>query len=179
MRILARASVLSLLLVAGSAYGLKIQNDYDLGTDFLNFTTFAWKDGVHSVESSVHDQIVTLVEAALSKGYLRPIQSNPDLFVTYHATTTEELRIDTSQWGYSFGPRWQWGGGMGESTTTVQVYPAGTLVVDLWEKKTQRLVWRGAASDTIAPDPTQSVQKIRKALQDMFLNFPPQTQPSS
>jgi len=99
---------------------------------------------------------------------------NPDLYLTYHAST-QEFTIDTLHWGYSFGPRWQWGGGMGKSTTTVQSYPKGTLVIDLWVAKTQRLAWRGVASDILG-DPAKNAEKAQKAVLNVFASFPPATQ---
>jgi hypothetical protein len=174
MKITRTILVLTLLLTPALSLGLKLQNDYDGGVDFLNFTTYEWRDGAQVSNEALHDLIVRSIDNELSRKYLRRIEANPDLYLTYHASH-QELTIDTSQWGYSFGPSWQWGGKMGKSTTTLQSYPKGTLVIDLWAAKTQRLVWRGVASGTLG-DPAKNADKAQKAILSMFMNFPPQTQ---
>ena len=174
MRITRSVLVLALLLIPALSLALKLQTDRDVGVNFLNFTTYAWCDGARVSNEALHDLIVRSIDGELNRKYLRRIEMNPDLYLTYHAST-EELTIDTSQWGYSFGLRWQWGGGMGKSTTTVQSYPKGTLVIDLWAAKTQKLVWRGAASGTLG-DTAKNAEKAQRAIQNIFLSFPPQTQ---
>jgi hypothetical protein len=166
--------VLMLALVPALSLGFKLQTDRDVGVDLLNFTTYAWQDGARVSNDALHDLIVRTIDGELGRKYLRRIEMNPDLYLTYHASH-QELTIDTRQWGYSFGLRWQWGGGMGKSTTTVQSYPKGTLVIDLWAAKTQKLVWRGAASGTLG-DAAKNAEKAQKAIQDIFLSYPPQAQ---
>jgi hypothetical protein len=47
------------------------------------------------------------------------------------------------------------------------------MVVDLFDAKTKRLVWRGIATDTISSDPQKNAMKIEKAVEKMFKKFPP------
>ena len=175
MKITRTILILTLLLTPALSLGLKLQNDYDGGVDFLDFTTYVWRDGARVSNEALHDLIVRGIDSELSRRYIRRIEANPDLYLTYHASH-QELTIDTSQWGYSFGPSWQWGGKMGKSTTTIQSYPKGTLVIDLWAAKTQMLVWRGVASGTLG-DRAKNADKAQQAIQDVFMYFPPQTRP--
>lgn len=168
------ALVLTLILVPAMSLGFKLQTDRDVGVDLLNYTTYAWRDGARVSNEALHDLIVRSIDDELGRKYLRRIEMNPDLYLTYHASSAE-LTIDTRKWGYSFGLRWQWGGGMGKSTTTIQSYPKGTLVIDLWAAKTQKLVWRGAASGTLG-DPAKNAEKAQKAIQSIFLSYPPLSQ---
>ena len=69
----------------------------------------------------------------------------------------------------NFGGGWgwrRWGGGFGDgfgtSTTTEETYKVGTLVVDLFDTNTQKLIWRGAAS-----------KKLNLDVEKMFDHFPP------
>jgi hypothetical protein len=63
-----------------------------------------------------------------------------------------------------FGGGWGWrrfgGGGFGEATTTTDTYKVGTLVVDLFDANSKKLVWRGSASDTLSD---KSEKKYRKS----------------
>jgi hypothetical protein len=56
----------------------------------------------------------------------------------------------------------------------VNTYTQGTLVIDLFEKNSKKLMWRGTATDTISDDPKKNAEKIQKATEKMFKkNFPP------
>jgi hypothetical protein len=63
--------------------------------------------------------------------------------------------------------------GMGGSTTTIQKYNVGTLVVDMWDANAKRLVWRATASSTLSTDPQKNAKKINEATEKLFKDFPP------
>ncbi len=102
---------------------------------------------------------------------------DPDVYVTYHTSTKEQVSLNTSSFGYGYPGGWggwgyggYWGGGvgMGSSTTTVSTWDVGTLVVDVWDPKTKQLVWRGSAGNiTISQNPSKMQKKLDKALQKM------------
>jgi hypothetical protein len=162
--------VLAMLVVPTVVTARKIQNDFDAGVDFSNYTTYAWRDGIQSSQPPVHTQIVQAVDAELSSKYLRRIEANPDVHVVYYASA-QETSFNMSEHGYSYGSRWQWGGGM-KSDTAVQTYPKGTIVVDIWEAKTQRLIWRGVATGVV----DKGSGKVTQEIQKMFLKYPPPKQ---
>jgi len=73
-------------------------------------------------------------------------------------------------WGYYGG----WGGGMGTAQTRVNTYVEGTMVIDLFDAKTKKLVWRGIGTDSVSSDPKKNADKIQKAAEKMFKKkFPP------
>ena len=49
----------------------------------------------------------------------------------------------------------------------------GTLVVDLFDAKTKRLVWRGNSSDTLSNNPNKNIKNLDKDVEKMFKQFPP------
>ena len=71
--------------------------------------------------------------------------------------------------GYTTGPGWRggyyWaGGGWGMSKDTVDTYTVGTLVIDAWDAKEKRAVWRGVATDTVPADLQKVDKKVDIAL---------------
>ncbi|PYR70842.1 MAG: hypothetical protein DMF87_17325 [Acidobacteria bacterium] len=46
--------------------------------------------------------------------------------------------------GFGYGAWW----GGGSYTTSVHTYVQGTLIVDLYDAKTKKMVWRGTATGT-------------------------------
>jgi hypothetical protein len=76
-----------------------------------------------------------------------------------------------------FGGGWGWrsfgGGGFGDSTTTTETYRVNTLVVDLFDAKTKRLVWRGSASDTLSDKSGKNIKALDKSVEKLFEHLPP------
>jgi hypothetical protein len=65
--------------------------------------------------------------------------------------------------------------GRGMETTTVEKIPVGTLVVDIYDTGSERLVWRGLAHDQLSDKPDKNTQKLQKAVDKMFDKFPPRS----
>ena len=62
---------------------------------------------------------------------------------------------------------------MGEATTTTEIYKVGTLVVDLFDAKTKKLLWRGSSSDTLSNNSDKNIKNLDKGVEKMFQKFPP------
>jgi hypothetical protein len=73
-----------------------------------------------------------------------------------------------------FGWRRRWGGGgFGETTTTVEQIPIGTLVIDMYDGSSKQLAWRGMSTDTLSSKPEKNTQKLDKTVDKMFENSLP------
>ena len=72
-----------------------------------------------------------------------------------------------------FGGGWRWGGGFGDATTTTENYKFGTLVVDLFDGNTKKLIWRGSSTDTLSDKSDKNIKTLDKGVQKMFDHFPP------
>lgn len=62
------------------------------------------------------------------------------------------------------------------ATTRVEPTPIGTLVVDVFDARTQKLIWRGRATDTLSNKPDKDEKKLEKDVAAMFKHFPPPSQ---
>lgn len=183
MNRIAFAALAALVTVGCSSQ--KVDYDYAHEADFSKFKTYAWHED-DSDDSSLkaqnplaNERVMSAVDQQLSAKGLRKVASNPDVYVTYHAQSKENMSLDTTSMGYGYGPGWGWGGfyggglGMGSTTTQVRTYQTGTLVVDIWDAKAKELVWRGIGSDTISDSPQKNAQKIDSAMKQMFRHYPP------
>jgi hypothetical protein len=61
------------------------------------------------------------------------------------------------------------------ATTTVNTVHVGSAVVDIFDAKTKKLVFRGTAKDELSDKPEKNEKKIEKATEKMFKDFPPGT----
>ena len=167
-KLLAAAFLSSALALSAQAQKPAIQwnNSYD----FAGVDTFAWQltpeTSLEGRNPFMHSLIKNTLEAELSTSGLTQVDSNPDVYVNYHASTETETQLRTNSYGYSYGTYGMggWGyygmaAGPVSTTTRVVEYERGTLVVDIWDAATKELVWRGTVSDTL-PDSPQKAEKL-------------------
>jgi hypothetical protein len=174
-----RLVLLAAALVGGPslASAQKVDADFDPSADFAKLKTYAWKAGTPAKNPMMDKRIIEAIDGALAAEGMKNVSENPDAYVTYHGSTSEEVAIDTSSYGYGYGAGWRWGGGYGypaSSTTTVRKYTQGTLVVDIWDAGKKELVWRGKASDTMSDKADKNTKKVNKAVEKLFKKYPPE-----
>ena len=84
--------------------------------------------------------------------------------VVANVSTSQKQSLETFYNGWG-----GWGfGGWGGVDTTVRTYLEGTLVVDLFNAQTKKLVWRGIATDTVSDKPQKNADHIEKSIEKMF-----------
>jgi hypothetical protein len=71
------------------------------------------------------------------------------------------------------GGGWFWGGLNDEATTTVENTPVGTLMVDIFDGKSKKLIWRGTASNALSDNSEKNEKELEKTVKDLFKHFPP------
>lgn len=163
-----------LLLVTVPTVAQEIHIDYDRWARFTTFKTFAWypteETSLLGVSDMMHEHIKNAIITQLASGRLTQVEEDPDLYVTYHVSAREAMRLDTTYWGYGFPSSWYWDpywGGGGMATTTARTYTQGILIVDIWNAREETLVWRGAAIDAVSPNPEKNRKKVDKAIKKL------------
>jgi hypothetical protein len=163
-------ALLSLLLLLW-ACAPNVTVDYDKGTDFSRYHTYRWGQGVPAKNPETDRQIVEGIEDLLARKGFTKTDTDPDLIVTYHAATHEE--IDYNEGSYAgTGPRY--GSTISPSALdTPMRVQVGTVIVDMYDAKHNRKIWHGVGSDVMMDDPAKRSAEIRKGAAKMFANFPP------
>lgn len=139
MKGLPTALCLAIILIAATGFAQKITTDWDRGADFTKFKTYAYAKGTPVEDPLMDQRVVDAIEAALEKEGIKKVDSDPDMYVTYHASAKENKQYVTDNFGYGYGARW--GGGMGTSTTRAYSYEKGTIVIDLWSADGKQLLF--------------------------------------
>jgi len=171
--------VLTLVLFAMPAAAQKVHVDYDRDAINNDYKTFAWGDtpetSLRGESPFMHSRIKNAIEHYLTEGGLTEDTEDPDLYVTYHTSSKEEVQFYTTSLGYGYGPGWgwdpYWGGGMSTSTTSATTYERGTLVIDIWDAKKEEIVWRGSASAVVKENPEKLAKQIDNALKKMIKKY--------
>lgn len=164
--------MLVLVAAAAPAAAQKVYVDYDRSADFSKYRTFAWAETPPtSLEANFplgHSFIKNSIELELTGAGLIDDPDDPDLYVTYHTSHKESLQLMTTAFGYTYGPGWYWdpfwGGMMVTGSGQVNTYEKGTLVIDIWDARTQRALWRGTASKVVSENPEKALRQIDKAI---------------
>jgi Domain of unknown function (DUF4136) len=164
------ASIGIALLFATPSFGQQVKTDFDRSTDFSHYKTYSWEK-VQTQDPLWVDRIKEAVNAALTAKGLTPVESGGDVAIVAMEMTKNQRTLNTFYDG--FGGGWRWGGGFGNATTTVDNYKVGTLVVDLFDANTKKVIWRGSASDTLSDKSDKNIKNLDKGVQKMFDHFPP------
>ena len=176
------AMALALAVVTIGCSSMKVNHDYDREANFSSFQTYSWYESDNTVADTdplAHERFINAVNGQMRANGFSEVSSNPDVFVTYNAEESTNMSLNTTYMGggWGYGPGWGWGGmggmGMTSSTTQVREYQVGTVVLDMWDAKQKRLVWRGTVSDTVSDNPSKNASKINKAAEKLFKDYPP------
>jgi hypothetical protein len=164
-----------LILLSTPAFAQKVNVDWD--RDYQGpWETYAWAEPKAAAENPLAAQRVKkAIDYWLSMRGRREVgqNENPDVIVTYHTSSKDEVVVTADTWGYGYGPGFYWGGmgGMGTTTARSHTYTKGTLVVDVWNPKDKKLLFRGTATDTVDANPEKLEKKINKSIEKMVKEF--------
>jgi hypothetical protein len=170
--------VAAALSLSASAFAQDVKVDYDKDANFAALKTFTVKIGTSWNNPLSEKRVVTEIQQGLTeKGWTPTDEAKADAIVVLHGATEKQKSLNTFYSGGGmyggYGWRGGWGGGMSTATTTVDEYLVGTLVVDIFDAKTKKLVYRGTAQDEISDKPEKNAKKLAKASDKLFKNFPP------
>lgn len=150
----------------------EVKTDYRHSVDFGKYHTYSWLK-VDAGNPLWVDRIRRAVDEELTAKGWSMVPSGGDVSVSAFGSTREQPSMQTFYDGLGGGWGW-WGfGDLGESTTTVQNTEVGTLVVDIFDSNTKKLIWRGTATDTLSDHPDKNEKKLEHNVAEMFKKFPP------
>ncbi|MFZ6009549.1 MAG: DUF4136 domain-containing protein [Bacteroidota bacterium] len=177
--------LMSLALLAGCAI-----TDVDRTTDFGRYRTFAWGESEVEVDNSsyssemIHRHLKAAIENEFAKRGIMPVQRKPDFLVSYHTYTEKKEQVSAvSHPPYYFNPfypfyyysfryspfgwyvPYTW-----VSAPHTTVYTEGTLVIDITDRKTKELVWRGMVSGNVNRGDLE--KQLNKAVKAIMKKYP-------
>jgi hypothetical protein len=154
--------------------------------DLSAYRTFDFKGGqsvtkMGAVETDnplVSERVKEAVTRQLEAKGLRPVGGAAvgDLHVTFMAGARERTQLESFGPSYYFGGGWfGWGPGWwgpGYEDWWARTYTEGTLIVDLIDSHSRKLVWRAYARAEI-DDPVPGGELIDREMARAFEDFPP------
>lgn len=177
---------LFVLLAALACSTLQVSSDYDHTRDFGKYKSYGWlavkpvATGIPALDTPmVQDRIKSGVDLTLTGKGFAEVAENPDFWVKYQLTAEQKLDVRTDDNAFLYTPA---GFELGAPDTTVRQYDEGTLVIDVFDAKEKKLVWRGIGQGRLrgegAADPATSEQRIHAAVAEVLASFPPTPKPA-
>jgi hypothetical protein len=162
----------------GACAAMAVGSDFSVLTDFKPFRTYSWapRDALPTGDPRLDNnpffdaRVRTAVDSLMAvKGYrVTHPDSAPGLTLHYHVSLRQRVdyvQADTDR-GYTYP----------SSETIARSYEEGTLVIDIAEARTKRILWRGWAQRDITgviDDRKQLERRTYEAVHEILRLFPP------
>lgn len=183
------------LLVLGlaSCTSVKTSTNYDPNSvqALDSYRTYAWLPMKEGADPRVYNPIIQArVQLAVdrelqARGYQKVAEGRtPDFKIGWHGAIDDKVDVDFVNrfYGYAWDPWYDpfYGpvayGGAGLSEPVVREYRQGTLILDIVDAGSNKLVWRGTAESELSENMSaeKSQKLINKAADELLEKFPPE-----
>jgi hypothetical protein len=155
-------AIIAMIFTACSS--IRTTADWDPSADFRGYQSFNFSESFDEIKVNdldkrrIKNAIITEME---KRGYT--LSDQPDLLVNGYVTSVERAVVTNTHYG-GYGPYYYgWGGWY--STTDVNKYKEGTLIVSLIDVRNKQLIWEGRAEGIVPPS---GGDKRTRATDDMI-----------
>jgi hypothetical protein len=162
------------VIAAAPALAQTATIDYDHSVNFLKFKTFSWEK-LHATDPSVEDRITIAVKRDMEGRYMTEVAKGGDVTITAVEATQSKAEF-VNFYNALDGFVWQSAAGAGgflDAGTTVADVPLGTVIIDIYDTHTHRLLWRGAITEPVAAGQDKNDRTIDHAVTVLIGKYPP------
>jgi hypothetical protein len=159
-------------LLSCASFAQKVKTDYDRKVDFTKYKTYSW-EAVKTKNQLDIDRIKSAVDADLTAKGWTAVPTGGSISLCAVEATKDQQTLSTFYNGFGGGWRWRSGFANGNTTTYVDNYKVGTLVLDMFDSQTKELVWRSSASNTLSDNADKNIKNLNKGVEKMLKKFPP------
>ncbi len=176
------------ILLLSSCSSTKFTSDKDGSVDFTKFKTlsyYGWSEGSDKVLNRFEKERIenAFAEEFLKRG-IKIIERDGDIIVSLYIVVDKKTGATAYSnhyggggpygyyGGYGYGAGWGWG--MGYSSTSYQEYDylVGTLVCDVFDSSTKKLIWQGVVSGEIDDNPKSRERNIPRVIRELMKRYP-------
>ena len=147
-----------------------VRHDYDKQVDFQSLKTYNWKTIPENayINSLDIERVKNAVNAGLQAKGLTMATDNPDFLIVEHFGQKDKVQINSIGGGY-------WDAGWGSGIISSYEFEEGSLILDIVDTKSKKMIWHGAAKAVVdsADTPEKREKLINEAVQEILKNFPP------
>ena len=176
---LRRFAVLSVVAVLAGCASVSAGADFDPAVPLDGYRTFDWGAGDTMPAGDTRldhnpffdSRVRAAVELELATKGVTRRRASPDLLIHYHASVRQRVdvvRTDEAR-GY-VDPTFR-----GSDGGTVVQFDEGTLLLDVADARTKKIVWRGWAQTDVSgllADPRAMEKRVSESVRAMIARFP-------
>ena len=182
--------VLSLFVVS---CGPKVTTSKKTTKDLDSFSSYAFLPNQDTIKTTRYDNkyvneiVIDEINENMQNLDYRLDRNQPDLLVYYHLMMDEEMAVDANpiytdysyyRPGYYVGPYYR-NYAYNNYFTVPRIagagiqqvpYKEGTIVIDVIDRRTNEILWRGIANDVVTPNNLE--EELREYVNAIFDQFP-------
>lgn len=176
MRVMTSTVLGLTLLAAVGCATMNVSSHIERDVNFAEYVTYDWGPpdnlpvGDPRLDNNpfFNDYLQGAIEKRMAaKGFERAAAGQADLLIHYHASVSQKLDVyeADNKYGYCYG----------DCSPQIVDYEQGTLVVDLVDARTKKVVWRGWAQDTMSgviDNQKRLEQQVDEGVTKMMLLLP-------
>ncbi|MCF6239774.1 MAG: DUF4136 domain-containing protein [Bacteroidales bacterium] len=173
-------------LILGACSTLKVTSDYDPNVNFSKFKTYnllPWREDVSSMVNDFdRKRIVDAIKQEMElRGYTYA-ESNSDVSVSAYIILEQKEQTtaySTYMGGYGYyagfgyygyGPGFRMG--TNQTTYNTETYTVGTLIIDIFDNSTKKLIWQGIGVGTVDKNPKTRERNTPKVIAEIMKSLP-------
>lgn len=168
--------VILFVLVLSCAPKVNVGADFDRSADLTIYRTFSISNQANiGVANPLNaERIVRAITAEmLRKGYIED-NNNPDLLVSALTVVKDRHTVSVNTSHYVYGGLYRpYRPVAGFTTVRVDDYKDGTLVIDIIDAKTQKVIWSGTGHSEITKMPSKPERAIQVVVTRILASFGP------
>ena len=169
--------LLAATLSLSSCSPFQVKSDYSATANFNNYRTYKLRIDDLNLNDIDKDRVLNEISKQLQMKGLK-VSDNPDLIVNLKAQHKEIKDIQSRSpygiyGGFGYGGFGYGGFGFGMNRTFTNNYTQGSLIIDLVDAQTQKLVWQGIGKGISVDSPRSKQKQIPEIVAEIMANYPP------
>lgn len=181
-------SLATIILAFSSCSTIKVTSQKDGDVDFTKFKTlsyYGWQeDSDKLINRFDRENIERSFAAEFKKRGVSVVEKNGDIIVSLFIVIDEKTGMTAYNdyyggggpygyyGGFRYGPGWGWGMGYGSTTYQEFHYLQGTLICDVFEYDSKKLIWQGVVSGEINENPKTRERNIPRVVAEIMKRYP-------
>jgi hypothetical protein len=169
------AGVFGISLTGASIHAQTVNIDYDHTVNFLKFKTYSWEK-VHATDPGVEDRITIALNRDMQGRYMTEVAKGGDVTIAAVEGSKDKQEFSTFYDSLGGDYTWQrpWGSaGFMDSQAALTDIPVDTLIIDMYDPKTHKLLWRGTVTGPLTGSQDKMNNTIDKEVTMLIGKYPP------
>lgn len=173
-------AILGYALAGTAAVSQNVSVNFKNPAELTGYRSYTFKN-LYTTDAKVEPRLAIAIDRELQLKGWHEGSSDSDVLVTAVLADNNDSQLYKNFYAGLDDLSWNAVGiaTTGQGTESVNQAPAGTLIIDMYDSHTGKLIWRSTASDFLSSDTSKNGIKVDRAVNKMFSSLPPDDSPVS